>query len=150
MESDRYFQGKRDLSGALLAFPFARGRMIPGHGRNELVVASSGWIGCTMAGVQCRRGCNVVFEIPRHFQSYRRVFVYRPRSLNLVASSHREQEDDEMECGKCQGLMVAERVTDGLTHLNEWRCLNCGCILDPVIAQHQNQSQQRSQVAAAA
>jgi transcription initiation factor TFIIIB Brf1 subunit/transcription initiation factor TFIIB len=55
-----------------------------------------------------------------------------------------------MECRKCQGLMVAERVTDGLTHLNEWRCLNCGCILDPVILQHKDQSDQRSQVAAAA
>ncbi len=55
-----------------------------------------------------------------------------------------------MECVKCQGLMVAERVTDGLTHLKEWRCLNCGCILDSVIAQHQNQSHQRAQVAAAA
>jgi uncharacterized membrane protein YtjA (UPF0391 family) len=70
--------------------------------------------------------------------------------LNLIASFHREREDNEMECGKCQGLMVAERVTDGLTHLNEWRCLNCGCILDPVIAQHKNQSHERMRVAAAA
>ena len=41
-----------------------------------------------------------------------------------------------MDCTKCQGFMVKERVTDGLTQLTEWRCLNCGFILDPVIAQH--------------
>jgi hypothetical protein len=54
-----------------------------------------------------------------------------------------------MDCPKCQGLMVQERVTDGLTYLSEWRCLNCGFILDPVIVQHRTQSLQKTQAAAA-
>ena len=54
-----------------------------------------------------------------------------------------------MDCSKCQGLMVPERVTDGLTHLNEWRCLNCGFILDPVIVQHRTQIDSKTKAAAA-
>ena len=54
-----------------------------------------------------------------------------------------------MDCAKCHGLMVAERVTDGLTHLNEWRCLNCGFILDPVIVQHRTQIVSKTRAAAA-
>jgi hypothetical protein len=54
-----------------------------------------------------------------------------------------------MVCAKCNGLMVTERVTDGLTHLNEWRCLNCGFILDPVIVQHRTQIASKTRAAAA-
>jgi hypothetical protein len=48
-----------------------------------------------------------------------------------------------MECAKCQGLMVQERVTDGLASLTEWRCLNCGSILDPVIMKHKTENRRR-------
>ena len=55
-----------------------------------------------------------------------------------------------MECMKCQGLMVEERANDELTRLNEWRCLNCGSILDPLIVQHRNQSQRKTRSVEAA
>lgn len=41
-----------------------------------------------------------------------------------------------MDCTKCDGLMVMERVSDGFCCIEEWRCLNCGLVLDPVIAQN--------------
>jgi hypothetical protein len=45
--------------------------------------------------------------------------------------------------------MVQERVSDGLIYLKEWRCLNCGFILDPVIVQHRTQNLQKTGAAAA-
>ena len=42
-----------------------------------------------------------------------------------------------MECAKCQGLMIEESFADGAGYIHEWRCINCGAILDAVIAQHQ-------------
>ena len=42
-----------------------------------------------------------------------------------------------MECPKCQGLMIDEYLADGVSNINEWRCVNCGAILDAVIAQNQ-------------
>ena len=42
-----------------------------------------------------------------------------------------------MECLKCQGLMIDEYLADGVSNINEWRCVNCGAILDAVIAQNQ-------------
>ena len=46
-----------------------------------------------------------------------------------------------MTCLRCEGLMVRELFEDyaGLSSDYEftgWRCLNCGAIVDPVIAAH--------------
>ena len=47
-----------------------------------------------------------------------------------------------MRCARCGGLMVREKFEDhgGLgSSDNEyagWRCINCGAIVDPVIAAH--------------
>ncbi len=46
-----------------------------------------------------------------------------------------------MTCQRCAGLMVRERYDDlGLGSAgyesSGWRCLNCGAIVDPVIAAH--------------
>jgi RNase P subunit RPR2 len=46
-----------------------------------------------------------------------------------------------MTCQRCDGLMVQERY-DNLEldsagyEISGWRCLNCGAIVDPVIAVH--------------
>ncbi len=46
-----------------------------------------------------------------------------------------------MTCQRCAGLMVRERY-DNLEfdsagyEISGWRCLNCGAIVDPVIAAH--------------
>ena len=46
-----------------------------------------------------------------------------------------------MICQRCDGLMVRERY-DNLElgsagyEISAWRCLNCGAIVDPVIAAH--------------
>jgi RNase P subunit RPR2 len=46
-----------------------------------------------------------------------------------------------MICERCDGLMVRERYDDlelgSAGHeISAWRCLNCGAIVDPVIAVH--------------
>jgi hypothetical protein len=47
-----------------------------------------------------------------------------------------------MTCLRCEGLMVCEKFEDleGLGSSDHeftgWRCLNCGAIVDPVIAAH--------------
>jgi hypothetical protein len=46
-----------------------------------------------------------------------------------------------MTCRRCDGLMVQERYDDlelGSTdyEVSAWRCLNCGDVVDPVIAAH--------------
>ena len=47
-----------------------------------------------------------------------------------------------MRCARCGGLMVREKFEDfeGLGSSDHeftgWRCLNCGAIVDPVIAAH--------------
>jgi hypothetical protein len=41
-----------------------------------------------------------------------------------------------MDCIKCDGHMVQERFSDGLGSIQEWRCVNCGLVLDPVIEQN--------------
>lgn len=51
-----------------------------------------------------------------------------------------------MECPKCQGLMIEETVPDGSGCINEWRCVNCGAILDAVIAQNQLRRSTRCQL----
>ena len=42
-----------------------------------------------------------------------------------------------MECIKCQGLMVLEKVPDFFEAFTSWRCLNCGFVTDPLIMQNQ-------------
>ena len=47
-----------------------------------------------------------------------------------------------MRCPRCDGLMVHEKFEDlgGLGSCDHeyagWRCINCGAIVDPVIAAH--------------
>ena len=46
-----------------------------------------------------------------------------------------------MTCQRCNGLMVRERYDDlelgsSENEIPSWRCLNCGAIVDPVIAVH--------------
>ena len=47
-----------------------------------------------------------------------------------------------MKCARCGGLMVGETLDDleGLGSRSDedagWRCINCGAIVDPVIAAH--------------
>jgi hypothetical protein len=43
-----------------------------------------------------------------------------------------------MDCIKCDGLMVQERFSDGFGSIQEWRCVNCGLVLDPVIEQNRH------------
>ena len=38
-----------------------------------------------------------------------------------------------MECPKCQGLMIPDRLTDYSLVFYAWRCINCGIILDETI-----------------
>jgi DNA-directed RNA polymerase subunit RPC12/RpoP len=39
-------------------------------------------------------------------------------------------------CPRCDGAMVFERFQDMLTLFYSWRCLNCGEIVDPVVAKN--------------
>ncbi len=46
-----------------------------------------------------------------------------------------------MTCPRCQGLMVSATLEDAKSTLSReplraWRCLLCGEVLDPTIAQH--------------
>jgi Fe-S oxidoreductase len=46
-----------------------------------------------------------------------------------------------MTCQRCDGLMVLERYDDlelgsAAYEVSAWRCLNCGAIVDAVIASH--------------
>ena len=39
-------------------------------------------------------------------------------------------------CPRCKGAMVYERFQDMLDQFYAWRCLNCGEIVDPVVARN--------------
>lgn len=39
-----------------------------------------------------------------------------------------------MTCHKCHGLMVQEYRADFTPEANVWRCINCGQMVDPLIA----------------
>jgi hypothetical protein len=44
-----------------------------------------------------------------------------------------------MSCERCQGTMVEDHLidmedSDGLMWITAWRCINCGHIVDPVMA----------------
>ena len=53
-----------------------------------------------------------------------------------------------MRCVRCNGLMVREKFDDlgGLGSSDHesagWRCINCGAIVDPVIAAHRRLASQ--------
>ena len=52
-----------------------------------------------------------------------------------------------MRCARCGGLMVREKFEDfrlgsGGDELSGWRCINCGEIVDPVIAAHRRLTSQ--------
>ena len=38
-----------------------------------------------------------------------------------------------MDCPKCEGLMISERMTDFSLVFYAWRCVNCGTIMDGTI-----------------
>lgn len=39
-------------------------------------------------------------------------------------------------CPRCNGAMVYERFQDMLERFHAWRCVNCGEIVDPVVARN--------------
>lgn len=45
-------------------------------------------------------------------------------------------ENKRVRCPRCDGAMVFERFQDMLTLFYSWRCLNCGEIVDPVVARN--------------
>ena len=53
-----------------------------------------------------------------------------------------------MRCARCSGLMVSERFEDlqgfgsGDHEYAGWRCINCGAIVDRVIATHRRLTSQ--------
>ncbi len=50
-----------------------------------------------------------------------------------------------MNCPKCHGLMVNDRVYDAeeaVFNLSIWRCLNCGETVDPLILQNRLKQEQ--------
>ncbi len=56
-----------------------------------------------------------------------------------------------MTCRKCQGFMVQEYRADFTPESNVWRCINCGLMIDPLIAQNRRlQEQHREPVGKAA
>jgi len=46
------------------------------------------------------------------------------------------RERRRMKCPRCNGAMVYERFQDMLDLFYAWRCLNCGEIVDPVVARN--------------
>lgn len=50
-----------------------------------------------------------------------------------------------MNCLKCHGLMVHDRVyaaEEAIFNLSIWRCLNCGETVDPLILQNRMRQEQ--------
>ena len=50
-----------------------------------------------------------------------------------------------MNCSKCHGLMVNDRIYDAdeaIFDLSIWRCLNCGETVDPLILQNRLKQEQ--------
>lgn len=43
---------------------------------------------------------------------------------------------DDIRCYRCNGAMVYERFQDMLDMFYAWRCLNCGEIMDSVVARN--------------
>jgi late competence protein required for DNA uptake (superfamily II DNA/RNA helicase) len=51
--------------------------------------------------------------------------------------------ENRMRCPRCDGAMVFERFQATMEVFYAWRCLNCGEIMDPVVAK--NREQERNQ-----
>ena len=51
-------------------------------------------------------------------------------------------------CPRCNGAMVYERFQDMLDLFFAWRCLNCGEIVDPVVARNREPEKNRKKRAA--
>ena len=46
-------------------------------------------------------------------------------------------------CPRCNGAMVYERFQDMLDLFFAWRCVNCGEIVDPVVARNREPGKKR-------
>jgi DNA-directed RNA polymerase subunit RPC12/RpoP len=51
----------------------------------------------------------------------------------------RTMKDNRMRCPRCDGAMVFERFQATMEVFYAWRCLNCGEIMDPVVAKNREQ-----------
>ena len=51
-------------------------------------------------------------------------------------------------CPRCSGAMVYERFQDMVDLFYAWRCLNCGEIVDPVVARNRGQEKKQKKRAA--
>ncbi len=51
-------------------------------------------------------------------------------------------------CPRCNGVMVYERFQDMLDLFYAWRCLNCGEIVDPVVARNRGMDKKNKKRAA--
>jgi hypothetical protein len=51
---------------------------------------------------------------------------------------HSQEEGGAMTCKRCKGLMVNEWRPDFSPETFVWRCINCGSIIDPLIAQNRS------------
>ena len=45
-----------------------------------------------------------------------------------------------MECPKCQGTMMLERLSDFFFVFYAWKCFNCGAMIDRTIASNRRKS----------
>lgn len=45
-----------------------------------------------------------------------------------------------MECPKCQGTMMLERLSDFFVVFYAWKCFNCGAMIDRTIASNRRKS----------
>jgi len=46
--------------------------------------------------------------------------------------------ESEVHCVRCQGMMIQDQVVrlDPIVHLNLWRCVNCGDLVDATVLQN--------------
>ena len=45
-----------------------------------------------------------------------------------------------MECPKCQGTMMLERLSDFFIVFYAWKCINCGAMIDRTITTNRRKS----------
>ena len=45
-----------------------------------------------------------------------------------------------MECPKCHGMLIRERVSDFFFSLYTWNCINCGAMIDRTISHNRRNS----------
>ncbi len=57
------------------------------------------------------------------------------------------RERRRMKCPRCNGAMVYERFQDMLDLFYAWRCLNCGEIVDPVVARNRGTAKKSKKTA---